>query len=102
MGDKDSDGISNGLEFLADLNPGDPNEGARAITPIVSRNGTTTLLTFPVIPNRRYQVQGSVDLADWGNIGSSFTVPAANPAYQWIDPLPVAPLRIFRIRLSLP
>jgi glycosidase len=100
-GDKDRDGLSNGLEFLADLNPGDPNDGPKVITPMVSRNGNNAVLTFPVIPNRRYQVQTSPDVATWTNSGTSFTVPAANPAYQWTDPSAIAGQRFYRIQLSL-
>lgn len=102
MGDKDRDGLSNALEFLAALNPGDPNEGPGLITPMVSRNGGSAVLTFPVIANRRYQVQTSPDLAGWNNAGVSFTVPSANPIYQWTDPLPIGDQRFYRIRLSLP
>jgi hypothetical protein len=101
LGDKDRDGLSNALEFLADLNPGDPNDGPRMITPMVSRNGTMAVLTFPVIPNRRYQVQSSSDLVTWTNAGASFTVPSANPAYQWSDPSPITGQRFYRIELRL-
>ena len=101
-GDKDHDGLSNALEFLADLNPGDPNDGRNAITPMVSRNGSTTVLTFPVIANRRYQIQTSPDLTTWADTGASFTVPGVNPAYQWTDPSPVAGQRFYRVEISLP
>jgi glycosidase len=102
LGDKDHDGLTNAIEFLADLNPEDPNDGPNAITPKVSRIGTTAMLTFPVIPNRRYQVQTSSDLATWSNAGASFTVPSANAAYQWTDPSPISGGRFYRLQLSLP
>jgi hypothetical protein len=54
-----------------------------------------------VIPNRRYQVQSSPDLVTWSNAGASFTVPSANPMYQWTDPAPITGQRFYRIRLSL-
>lgn len=100
-GDKDFDGLSNGLEFLADLNPGDPSDGPAAITPKVTKSGATWKLTFPVIPNRVYQVEATSDFSIWSNAGASFTVPSANPAYEWTDPLPPTSQRIYRLRLSL-
>jgi len=100
-GDKDGDGISSILEFLADFNPADPNDGS-LLRPVISSIGGTTRLQFPVIPNRRYQVEVSSDFVTWVNAGSSFTVPTANPTYQWNDPLPALPQRFYRVRISLP
>ena len=99
--DKDGDGVSAILEFLADFNPADPNDG-RLLTPIISPFGATKRLQFPVITNRRYQVETTIDFVSWGNIGPSFTVPTANPTYLWTDPSGAVPNRFYRVRISLP
>ncbi len=101
-GDPDGDGVSNKLEFLADLNPNDPAEGIVAVTPLISKNGPTWQLQLRTIPNRRYQIEKSADLATWSNAGASFTVPAANAAYPWTDPAPDPAKRFYRARISLP
>ncbi len=102
-GDPDADGVSNKLEFLADLNPNDPLEGIIAVTPLISKNGATWRLQLRTIPNRRYQIEKSADLlSGWSNAGASFTVPTANPAYQWNDPAPDPTKRFYRARISLP
>ena len=100
-GDKDGDGIPNILEFLADFNPADPNDGS-LLQPIISPSGATWRLQFPVIPNRRYQIETSANLTTWGNTGASFTVTTANPTYLWLDPAPTAGPRFYRVRISLP
>ena len=100
-GDKDGDGIPNILEFLGDFNPADPNDGT-LLRPIISPNGATWRLQFPVIPNRRYQIETSANLTTWGNTGASFTVPTANPMYLWPDPAPTSAPRFYRVRISLP
>ncbi len=99
--DKDGDGIPAILEFLADFNPGDANDGT-LLTPVISPSAGTWRLQFPVIPNRIYQVESSADLVTWSNAGASFTMPAANPMYQWLDPAPTFTRRIYRVRISLP
>ena len=99
--DKDGDGVSAILEFLADFNPADPNDG-RLLTPIVSPFGATKRLQFPVIANRRYQVETTTDFVSWGNAGASFTVTTANPTYLWTDPSGAVPNRFYRVRISLP
>ena len=60
-GDQDGDGIPNILEFLADFNPADPNDGS-LLRPIISPSGQTWRLQFPVILNRRYQIETSANL----------------------------------------
>ncbi len=100
-GDKDGDGIPAIMEFLADTNPGNPNDGA-SLQPIIAPMGGTWRLQFPVIPNRRYQVITSSDFTAWTNLGSSFTVTTANPMYQWLDPSPVTGRRFYRVSISLP
>ena len=52
-GDPDGDGVSNKLEFLADLNPNDPAEGIVPVTPLISKNGATRQLQVRTVPNRR-------------------------------------------------
>ena len=101
-GDRDGDGVSNKLEFLADLNPNDAIEGLAAVTPLISRNGATWKLQLRTIPNRRYQIEKSGDLVGWSNSGASFTVPTANAAYLWTDPVPDPTKRFYRARISLP
>ncbi len=101
FGDKDGDGIPNVLEFLADFDPADPNDGT-LLRPIIAPSAGTWRLQFPVIPNRRYQIETSANFTTWGNTGASFTVPTANPAYFWPDPAPTAAPRYYRIRISLP
>src|SRR5205814_2300123 len=83
------------------LPPADPNDST-LLRPIVSMVGGTPRLQFPVIPNRRYQVEASADFTTWGNAGSSFIVPTANPTYLWTDPLPATSLRFYRVRISMP
>lgn len=100
-GDRDRDGASNLLEFLGGLNPGDPNDGS-SLTPLLTATANSWRLQFPVIANRRYQIQTSPDLATWSDAGASFTVPAPNPAFQWTDPSAVQTQRFYRVRISLP
>lgn len=99
--DKDGDGLSAILEFLADFDPLDSTDG-HLLTPVVSPDNGTWRLQFPVIPNRRYQVEACDDLAGWEPLGSSFTVGTANPLYQWHDPEPVAGKRFYRVSIELP
>ncbi|MGH8046964.1 MAG: hypothetical protein ACREKL_06935, partial [Chthoniobacterales bacterium] len=101
-GDKDSDGASNVLEFLAGTNPSDPNAGAAAITPRIDRVGGFTRLQFPAMPNRHYQIQTSTDLATWTNLGASFTVATANPAYLWTEPSATSTSHFYRVTISVP
>ena len=100
-GDQDGDGTPNILEFLGDFNPADPADGT-LLRPIISPFGATWRLQFPVIPNRRYQIETSPNLTTWGNTGASFTVPTANPIHLWTDPAPTAAPRYYRVRISLP
>ncbi len=103
-GDKDGDGVRALLEFLADFNPADPTDG-HLIHPIIAPSGNTWRLQFPVIPNRRYQIEASTNLANvngWGNLGPSFTVPTANQTHLWLDPAPITGARYYRVRISLP
>jgi hypothetical protein len=102
LGDRDHDGATNLLEFLADSNPRDPRDGATILVPQVERTGGQLKLTFGVIKNRRYQVQTSSDLRNWIDAGSSFTVPSSNPAYAWTDPALAGEIRFYRVRVSLP
>ena len=100
-GNPSGDGIPNILKFLGDFNPHDPNDGS-VLQPILSPNGATWRLQFPVILNRRYQIETSANLGTWGNTGTSFTVTTANPTYFWFDPTPTAAPRYYRVRISLP
>lgn len=100
-GNPSGDGIPNILKFLGDFNPHDPNDGG-VLQPIISPVGATWRLQFPVIPNRRYQIETSANLTTWGNTGSSFTVTTANPTYLWPDPAPTSAPRFYRVRISLP
>ena len=100
-GDRDGDGVSNMLEFLAGLNPNSAAEGIVAVTPLIARNGGTWRLQLRTIPNRRYQIEKSADLGTWSPTGASFTVPSANAAYLWTDPAPDPAKRFYRARISL-
>jgi hypothetical protein len=99
--DRDGDGVTAILEFLADFNPANPNDGA-LLNPIISPNGAVWRLQFPVIPYRRYQVESTTDFVTWANTGSSFTVPTANPVFQWNAPSGAGLKRFYRVRISLP
>ncbi|HZJ16482.1 MAG TPA: thrombospondin type 3 repeat-containing protein, partial [Chthoniobacteraceae bacterium] len=101
FGDKDGDDLPSILEFLADYDPADPNDG-HLLIPKISQSGATWRLDFPVIPNRRYQVEKSTNFGSWTNAGSSFIVPTANPSYQWLDPAPSGSQKYYRLRISLP
>ncbi|MES2922234.1 MAG: hypothetical protein V4819_11850 [Verrucomicrobiota bacterium] len=100
-GDVDGDGVSNLMEFLADFNPADPSDG-HLLNPIISRVGNSWRLQFPVIPNRRYQIESTSDFRGWANLGSDFTVSTADPAYQWTAPVVAGSQGFFRVRISLP
>jgi glycosidase len=99
--DLDGDGLSAILEFLADFNPLDSADGHR-LTPVIAPAGNSWRLQFPVIPNRRYQVEVSDGLGAWENLGASFTVAAADLLYLWPDPAPVAGRRFYRVSIDLP
>ncbi|WP_193213759.1 alpha-amylase family glycosyl hydrolase [Luteolibacter marinus] len=99
--DKDGDGLSAILEFLADFDPGDPADG-HLLTPVISPDGGTWRLQFPVIPNRIYQVEACDDLGSWEDLGASFSVTEANPMHFWTDPAPVAGPRFYRVSILLP
>ena len=101
FGDDDGDDLPAILEFLGDYDPADPNDG-HLLIPKISRSGATWRLDFPVIPNRRYQVEKSTNFASWSNAGASFTVTTANLAYQWLDPAPSGAQKLYRLRISLP
>jgi hypothetical protein len=101
LGDRDGDGAINSLEFLAGSDPNVPADGVAVLYPRIARSGGSWRLTFSVLPNRRYQVQTSANLLTWENAGSSFTVPAANFAHEWLDPSPAAAQRFYRVRLQL-
>ncbi len=101
VGDVDGDGVSNIMEFLADFNPADPNDG-RLLTPILSPVGNAWRLQFPVIPNRLYQIESTTSFTGWSNLGNSFSVQTADPSYQWTAPVTTGPQRFYRVRISLP
>ena len=101
-GDKDNDQLTNGVEFLFDLNALDPADGTTPLTPIVSRSGNTYRLEFRVIPNRRFQVQRSGNLSTWEDVGASISVTSANLNYGWLDPAPSPVPRFYRVKVSLP
>ena len=101
LSDTDGDGAGALLEFLADFDPSDAADGL-LLTPIISPSGGTWKLEFPTIPNRIYQAEQSTSLSAWTNLGASFSVPAPNPAYQWLDPSPIPGKRYYRLRIRLP
>lgn len=99
--DKDHDGLGALLEFLADSNPSDPSDG-QLLTPDITPSGNTWRLQFPVIPNRRYQIETCGEFSDLQATGTHFTVQTADAGFQWIDPAPTTASRFYRVSISLP
>ncbi len=97
--DRDFDGISNVLEFLAGT---DPSALTPPITPRIVRIGGVTQLRFPVIPNRHYQVEFSTDLVTWMPASTSFTVPTADTDYLWTEPTAIGTPRLYRVAIVVP
>lgn len=99
--DSDSDGFSNRLEFLAATSPVDP--GSRlAISAITRGSGTSAAdftLTFPTVSGRRYQVQRSDDLQDWGTLGSTIEGTGAAAEVTDSGALHESSGRYYRMRL---
>ena len=54
-----------------------------------------------MIPHRRYQVEVSENLRDWDDTGSSFTVPVADTAHQWMEPVAATVPSFYRVKISL-
>ena len=84
--DSDSDGTTNGDEYLAGTDPNDPN--SRLTVTIGGGNGSPTSLGFPSVAGRTYTVERRGDLlaGNWETIrdaiagtGDIITIDDPNP-----------------------
>ncbi len=78
--DYDSDGVTNGIEWIARTNPGDPASYLHITQTTHTGNaGSGTLsVTFPSVLGREYTVEASADLIVWVSI-SAPTAGTGNP-----------------------
>ena len=76
-GDPDQDGISNVVEWLVGLNPQVVDNSAYPKL-AMSKIAGGFRLSFPTLPNRRYQVQASTTLSGWADFGAPLTTTSAN------------------------
>lgn len=89
--DFDQDGFSHRNEFIAGTSPlaadSKPNFSQFLI------DGANYKLSFPTLTERAYQVQGSTNLIDWQNLGT--TQSGTGNILEHLDPLPSPPSKRF-------
>jgi glycosidase len=112
-GDPDNDGLSNLAEYLTGLNPQLNDASAFPKLTITPNTGSTYLLGFPSLPDRRYKLWYSHDLTSWTQAGADIltTGQAANPNRQFTDNGTPAgtnshpssqPRRFYKLEIALP
>ncbi len=100
-GDPDGDTLTNLQEFLAGLSPIAQDFAGYPVA-VAERDGAGYKITFPAIAGRKYQLQGSTDLADWSDIGPAVTTTEADADFALTDPSPEAPQTYYRVKIALP
>jgi hypothetical protein len=99
-GDPDGDGISNIIEWLVGLNPNLIDNSAYPKLAIASVEGGFRL-SFPTLPDRRYQVQASTTLGGWESFGApQITAPTDPPGTFQIDDSSGLPKRFYRMLIT--
>ncbi len=98
-GDPDKDGMSNMIEWLVNLNP-----VVRDLhlfpKPVLARIPGGTRISFPTLPGRTYQLQGSANLSTWTDVGDPVAVAAdAAPSTLAVDDSPATPPRFYRMTI---
>ncbi|TAG09735.1 MAG: hypothetical protein EAZ42_06040 [Verrucomicrobia bacterium] len=85
-GDPDSDGFSNGAEWLLGMNPRS-SDLAQLSSLKIDRIPTGFRLSYPTIANRIYQLETSETLQNWVRIGSPLATPknALSGLFQFDD-----------------
>ena len=96
--DFDGDGVSNGNEWLALTNPGDPANYVR-ITQIV-RTANNLNVTFPSVPARHYSLEYTTDFVTWTPIPGPATTGTGNPITLNVGPVNTFPKFFLRTRVG--
>ncbi len=99
-GDPDLDGISNMVEWLVGLNPQLIDNSAYPKLNIAKISGGIRL-TFPTLPDRKYQIQSSIILNGWAPFGDPLiTAPNALPGTFQLDDTANLPKRFYRMVIT--
>ena len=95
--DFDGDGATNGDEFIALTNPGDPASRFRITNTV--RNGANLDVTFTTVIGRNYTLEFTPDLVSWTVIGGGFTG-TGNPITTFVGPVTGFPRLFVRARVG--
>ncbi len=99
-GDPDNDGISNIIEWLVGLNPQVADSSAYPKLAMAKIAGGFRL-SFPTLPDRRYQVQSSTTLGAWSDFGTPLITSTANaPGLFQLDDTAALPKRFYRMLIT--
>ncbi|MBC8127012.1 MAG: hypothetical protein H8M99_07700 [Gloeobacteraceae cyanobacterium ES-bin-144] len=101
-GDPDHDGYSNIVEWLVGMNPIVVDNSAYPKLSIATIAGGYRL-TFPTLPNRKYQLQASTALQGWLPLGEPLiTAPNAPPGTFQLDDTDGLSKRFYRMFITTP
>ena len=96
-GDPDLDDMTNMIEWLVGLNPQVVDNSAYPKLAIFKITGGIRL-TFPTLPDRRYQVQSSTALGNWTDFGNGLSTTSSNaPGVFQVDDTVMMPKRFYRM-----
>ncbi|MEP4050228.1 MAG: hypothetical protein ABJN80_15415, partial [Luteolibacter sp.] len=99
-GDKDGDGITNFAEWLVGLIPNLQDSSAYPKLGIGKISGGHKL-TFPTLPDRKYQMLTSITMDGWQPFGAPMiTPPDAQPGMFEIDDTNLLPKRFYRMMIT--
>ena len=99
-GDPDHDGLSNIIEWLVGLNPRLIDNSAYPKLSVSKVTGGFRL-TFPTLPNRKYQLRASTTLQDWLPLGAPFaTAPNDLPGTFQFDDTAGLPKRFYQMVIT--
>ncbi len=97
-GDPDGDGIPNIAEYLFGTNPQVANPAPKVT---LTRQPGSWHITFPTVPDRRYQLQVSQDLRTWLDLGAALdTTGATGPGVFQADDAASSAARLYRMVVS--
>jgi hypothetical protein len=96
--DSDGDGLKNLQEFIAGTDPRNAQSVLRVASVTTGLSGANVTLSFVAVSNQSYSIfwKESMDAGTWAKLGDI----AAQPTQRvetFIDPLPPAPSRLYRI-----
>lgn len=96
--DPDGDGFSNEEEFAAQTDPSSAASALRILSLEKNQAGTSITLHWQSVSGVSYQIQESINLIDWFNLGAIVTAQA--PITEATRTILPEPVKFFRVRTS--